>query len=53
MKLIFQKRELFEKDTKLIIDLKLEINKTDREIDKILYKPYSLNDDEIALVESA
>ncbi len=46
-------RGLFEKDTKEILELKSQIDKTDKEIDKMVYELYGLSDEEINLVEGA
>jgi len=46
-------KALFENDSKIALDLKSQINQTDREIDKMVYELYGLSDEEIKIVESA
>ena len=43
--------EYFEAYQKELLDLKRKIDDTDKEIDKMVYELYRLNDDEVALVE--
>ncbi|PIP11174.1 MAG: hypothetical protein COT46_07815 [Sulfurimonas sp. CG08_land_8_20_14_0_20_36_33] len=43
---------LFENDKTLACGYKAEIEKTDKEIDKMVYELYGLSDDEIKIVES-
>ena len=43
--------DVFESNREEAQTLKYEINKTDREIDQIVYEIYGLTDDEIQLVE--
>ena len=43
---------LFENDSKITLDLKSQINTTDKEIDKMVYELYGLNDDEIKIIEA-
>jgi len=43
--------EMFEEFKKDILVLKSDIDRTDREIDKMVYELYELTDDEIAVVE--
>ncbi len=42
---------LFENDKKEVLALQNQINQTDKEIDKMVYKLYDLSDDEIKIVE--
>lgn len=44
---------IFENDKTLTCNLKTEIDKTDKEIDEMVYKLYDLSEDEIKIVESA
>ncbi len=44
-------KALFENDSKIALDLKSQINTTDKEIDKMVYELYELSDDEIKIVE--
>lgn len=44
-------KALFENDTKIALDLKSQINTTDKEIDKMVYALYGLSDDEVEIVE--
>ena len=43
---------IFENDKALTCKLKTEIEKTDKEIDKMVYELYGLSDEEIGIVES-
>ena len=43
---------LFENDSKIALELKFQINTTDKEIDKMVYELYGLSDDEVAIVEA-
>jgi len=43
--------EMFEEDKQKILTLKSEIDKTDKEIDKMVYELYELTDEEIKIVE--
>ncbi|MDO8454820.1 MAG: hypothetical protein Q7S59_09645 [Sulfurimonas sp.] len=45
-------KAIFENDTTLTCGFKIEIVKTDKEIDKMVYKLYGLSDDEIGVVET-
>jgi type I restriction-modification system DNA methylase subunit len=45
-------KALFENDSKIALELKSQINTTDKEIDKMVYKLYDLTDEEIKIVES-
>ncbi len=42
---------LFENDSKIALELKFQIDTTDKEIDKMVYELYGLSDDEILIVE--
>ncbi len=42
---------MFENDSKIALDLKAQIDTTDREIDKMVYELYGLSEDEVAVVE--
>jgi len=44
-------KALFENDSKIALDLKNQIEITDKEIDNMVYKLYGLSDDEIRMVE--
>ena len=46
-------RSLFEQDAKTAQELHVEIDKTDKEIDTLVYTLYDLNDEEIAIVEES
>jgi len=46
-----QWKALFENDSKIALDLKSQIDATDKYIDKMVYKLYYLTDDEIKIVE--
>lgn len=43
---------LFENDKKVVLELKAEIAKTDKEIDAMVYALYELSADEIGIVEA-
>ena len=43
--------ELFENDSKIVLDLQSQINTVDNEIDKMVYELYGLSDEEIKIVE--
>lgn len=45
-------KALFENDSKLALDLKVQIDTTDKEIDKMVYELYGLHEDEIKIVEA-
>jgi len=49
----FEWMELFEENKKKVLELKAEIDKTDREIDRMVYALYGLTEEEIRIVESA
>ena len=44
-------KALFENDKRVVTELQIQIDATDREIDLMVYELYGLSDDEIALVE--
>ena len=44
-------KTLFENDSKIILDVKAQIDTNDKEIDKMVYEFYGLNDDKIKIVE--
>ena len=46
-------KALFENDSKIALELKSQINITDKEIDKMVYKLYDLTDEEIKIVENS
>ena len=43
--------ELFEENKKKALELKAEIDRTDREIDQMVYELYGLTEEEIRIVE--
>jgi hypothetical protein len=43
---------MFENDKKEVLELQNQINKTDKEIDNMVYKLYGLSEEEIRIVES-
>ncbi len=43
--------ELFEDNKKRALELKAEIDKTDKEIDQMVYELYGLTEEEIKIVE--
>ena len=45
-------QEYFEVYKKKVLDLKVQIENTDKEIDQIVYKLYDLTDEEIKIIES-
>jgi hypothetical protein len=45
-------KALFENDSKIALDLKSQINLTDKEIDKMVYKLCDLTNEEIKIVEN-
>lgn len=49
----FEWMDLFEENKKKAQELKSEIDKTDKEIDKMVYELYGLNEEEIRIVEGA
>ena len=44
---------LFEENKKKVVDLKTQIDQTDREIDHMVYALYGLTEEEIAIVEGS
>ncbi|MCM4161726.1 restriction endonuclease subunit M [Antarcticibacterium flavum] len=48
----FEWMELFEENKKKAVELQREIEKTDAEIDKVVYELYGLTEEEIEIVES-
>jgi hypothetical protein len=44
-------KALFENDSKIALDLKAQIDTTDKEIDKMVYELYGLSDEEIKIIE--
>src|SRR5690606_31019572 len=49
----FEWMELFEENKKKALELQREIERTDREIDRMVYELYGLTEDEIEIVESS
>lgn len=49
----FEWMELFEENKKKVLDLKSEIDKTDKEIDRLVYQLYGLTEEEIQIVENS
>ena len=47
----FEWMDLFEENKKKALDLKAEIDKTDKEIDRMVYELYGLSEEEIKIVE--
>ena len=47
----FEWMDLFEENKKKALELKAEIDKTDKEIDQMVYELYGLTEDEIKIVE--
>lgn len=47
----FEWMELFEDNKKKALELKAEIDKTDKEIDQMVYELYGLTDEEVKIVE--
>lgn len=47
----FEWMELFEENKKKALELKAEIDKTDKEIDRMVYELYGLTEEEIKIVE--
>ena len=45
--------ELFEENKKKGLELKFQIDQTDKEIDRMVYELYGLTEDEIQLVENS
>jgi hypothetical protein len=49
----FEWMELFEERKKKVLELQAEIDKTDREIDRMVYALYGLTEEEIRIVEES
>ena len=49
----FEWMDLFEENKKKALELKAEIDKTDKEIDQMVYELYGLSEEEIRIVEGA
>jgi hypothetical protein len=49
----FEWMELFEENKKKVLELKSEIDKTDKEIDVMVYELYGLSEEEIQIVENS
>lgn len=49
----FEWMELFEENKKKALELKAEIDKTDKEIDAMVYELYGLTEEEIGIVENS
>ena len=47
----FEWMDLFEENKKKVLELNAEIDKTDREIDQLVYELYGLSEEEIKIVE--
>jgi type I restriction-modification system DNA methylase subunit len=47
----FELMELFEENKKKVLELKTQIDQTDKEIDRMVYELYGLTDEEIKIVE--
>lgn len=45
--------EVFEENKKKALELKTKIEKTDKEIDQMVYALYELTEDEIKIVEAS
>ena len=45
--------DFFNSESKRILEIKDSIEKTNKEIDSMVYKLYNLNDDEIDIIESS
>ena len=45
--------ELFEENKKKVLELKAQIDQTDREIDRMVYELYELTEEEIKIVENS
>ncbi len=45
--------EVFETKKKEVLELKAEIDKTDKEIDQMVYELYGLSEEEIRIVENS
>jgi hypothetical protein len=49
----FEWMELFEENKKKVLDLKTQIDQTDKEIDRMVYELYGLTEEEIQIVEQS
>lgn len=49
----FELMDLFEENKKRVLELKSEIDKTDKEIDRMVYELYGLTEEEIQIVENS
>ncbi len=49
----FEWMELFEENKKKVLELKAQIDQTDREIDRMVYELYELTEEEIQIVENS
>lgn len=49
----FEWMELFEENKKKVLDLKTQIDQTDKEIDRMVYELYGLTEEEIQIVENS
>jgi len=49
----FEWMDLFEENKKKALDLKTQIDKTDKEIDRLVYELYGLTEEEIQIVENS
>lgn len=49
----FEWMELFEENKKKVLELKSEIDQTDKEIDRMVYELYGLTEEEIQIVENS
>ena len=45
--------ELFEENKKKALELKFQIDQTDKEIDRMVYELYGLTEEEIQIVENS
>ena len=49
----FEWMDLFEENKKKALELKAEIDQTDKEIDRMVYELYGLSEEEIKIIEQA
>jgi hypothetical protein len=49
----FELMELFEENKKKVLELKTQIDQTDKEIDRMVYELYGLTQEEIQIVENS
>lgn len=49
----FEWMELFEENKKKALELKSQIDQTDKEIDRMVYELYGLTEEEIQIVENS